>query len=204
MRSSCSDSRSSPAPGRPAAVGAVLLLSVYLVWLWSYLRAGAESHTGGPAASTALSTRAAVGLIFAAGLAATFVSEWLVHAIAPAVDALGISRAFTGLVIVAIAGNAVENTVAITSAWKGQNDLAIAVVKNAVSQTAVVVFPLLVLLSLFFAEPVTFVLAPIYIGALLLTALALWQITGDGKAAAFEGWALIALFGILAAITFFE
>ncbi len=65
-------------------------------------------------------------------------------------------------------------------------------------------FPLLVLLSLFFAEPVTFVLAPIYIGALLLTALALWQITGDGRAAAFEGWALIALFGILAAITFFE
>ena len=187
-----------------SVVGAVLLLSVYAVWLWSYLRAGVESHAGAPAASTALSTRASVGLIFAAGLAATFVSEWLVHAIAPAVDALGISRAFTGLVVVAIAGNAVENTVAITSAWKGQNDLAIAVVKNAVSQTAVVVFPLLVLLSLFFAEPVTFVLAPIYIGALLLTALALWQITGDGKAAAFEGWALIALFGILAAITFFE
>ena len=66
---------------------------------------------------------------------------------------LGISRAFTGLVIVAIAGNAVENAVAVTSAAKGENDLSVSVVKNAVSQTAVVVFPLLVLLSLFFAEP---------------------------------------------------
>ena len=187
-----------------SVIGAVLLLGVYVVWLWSYLRQGADEyrHEVHPEAELRLSV--AIGLILGAGLAATFVSEWLIHAIDPAVDALGISRPFVGLVIVAIAGNAVENTVAITSAWKGQNDLAIAVVKNAVSQTAVVVFPLLVLLSLLFAQPVTFLLAPIYIGALLLTALALWQITGDGKAAAFEGWALIALFGILAAITFFE
>ena len=97
--------------------------------------------------------------------------------------------------------HAVENAVAVTSAAKGENDLAVSVVKNAVSQTAVVVFPLLVLLSLFFAEPLTFVLDPIYIAALFLTAISLWQITGDGRAVAFEGYALIALFGILATIT---
>jgi len=127
-----------------------------------------------------------------------------IHAIDPAVDALGVPRAFTGLVIVAIAGNAVENTVAVTMALKGSNDLAISVVKNAVSQTAVVVFPVLVLLSLFFSERLTFVLDPIYIGALFLTAVAIWQITGDGEAAAFEGWALVALFAILGVLTWYE
>jgi Ca2+:H+ antiporter len=186
-----------------SAFGAVLLLGVYAVWVWSYLRTGRAEQAAEKRVASGLPTRIAVGLIFGAGLAATFVSEWLVHAIDPAVDALGISRAFTGLVIVAIAGNAVENAVAITSAWKGNHDLAISVVNNAVSQTAVVVFPLLVLLSFFFAEPLTFVLDPIYIAALALTAVSVWQITTDGEAVAFEGWALVALFGILGALTWY-
>jgi Ca2+/H+ antiporter len=38
----------------------------------------------------------------------------------------------------------------------------------------------------------------------LLTALALWQITGDGEATKFEGVALIALYVILAVLTFYE
>jgi Ca2+:H+ antiporter len=185
-----------------SVVGAFLLLGVYAVWVWSYVKTGLAKATGG-APTAALPLGVAIGLIFGAGLAAGFVSEWLVHAIDPAVDALGISRAFTGLVIVAIAGNAVENAVAVTSAWKGKHDLAISVVNNAVSQTAVVVFPLLVLLSFLFAEPLTFVLEPIYIAALALTAVSVWQITTDGEAVAFEGWALVALFGILGALTWY-
>jgi Ca2+:H+ antiporter len=202
--SNSSGDRASTHATEISVIGAVLLLGVYVVWLWSYLRQGADEyrHEVHPEAGLRLSV--AIGLILGAGLAATFVSEWLIHAIDPAVDALGISRAFTGLVIVAIAGNAVENAVAVTSAAKGENDLAVSVVKNAVSQTAVVVFPLLVLLSLFFPEPLTFVLDPVYIGALFLTAIALWQVTGDGRAVAFEGYSLIALFGILAAITWYQ
>jgi Ca2+:H+ antiporter len=187
-----------------SAIGAVLLLGVYVVWVWSYLRTGRREHKApAPSAATGLPISTSIGLIFGAGLAATFVSEWLVHAIDPAVDALGISRAFVGLVVVAIAGNAVENAVAITSAWKGNHNLSLSVVNNAVSQTAVVVFPLLVLVSFFFAEPLTFVLDPIYIAALALTAISVWQITTDGEAVAFEGWALVALFGILGALTWY-
>ena len=62
----------------------------------------------------------------------------------------------------------------------------------------------LVLVSLFFAHQLTFAIDPVFIGALLLTALAVWQITGDGEAAAFEGWALIGMYGILAALTLYE
>ena len=43
-----------------------------------------------------------------------------------------------------------------------------------------------------------------YIGALALTALTLSQVTGDGEAAEFEGWALVALYVILATITLYE
>ena len=113
-------------------------------------------------------------------------------------------KAFAGLVIVAIAGNAVENTTGVVLALKGDADLAISVVKNSVAQIAAFLFPALVLVSLMFETPLTFEIAPVYIGALLLTALSLWQITGDGEATKFEGVALISLYVILAVLTFYE
>jgi Ca2+/H+ antiporter len=62
----------------------------------------------------------------------------------------------------------------------------------------------LILVSLLFSHRLTFALEPVYIGALLVAALAVWQITGDGEAAAFEGWALIALYVVLGALTLYE
>jgi Ca2+:H+ antiporter len=188
-----------------SAIGAVCLLAVYGAWLWGYLRSDEPvepAHAG--EARMALPFRAAVVALAVAGVAAAFVSDWFVAALDPAVDALGISKAFTGLVIVAIAGNAVENVVGITLAAKGQSDLAISVVKNSVAQIAVFVFPALVLLSLAFDTHLTFVLGPVYIGAIGLTAFAIWQITGDGEAVAFEGWALVALYVIVAVLAWFE
>ena len=43
-----------------------------------------------------------------------------------------------------------------------------------------------------------------YIAALAGMAIAVWQITGDGEAVAFEGLALVALYVILATIVWFE
>ena len=186
-----------------SAIGAVLLLSVYGVWLSSYLRApGTEPALEASAALLALPV--ALVILGAAGVAAALVSDWFVDALDAAVEALGISKAFTGIVIVGIAGNAVENVVGITLAAKGQADLAVSVVKNSVAQIAVFLFPALVLLSLLFEHRLTFVLVPVYIGTLALTALALWQITSDGEATAFEGWALVALYGVIAVLAWYE
>ena len=106
--------------------------------------------------------------------------------------------------IVAIAGNAVENTTGIVLALKGEADLAISVVKNSVAQITAFLFPALVLVSLLFETQLTFALAPVYIGALLLTGLALAQITSDGEATRFEGVALVALYVIVAVLTLYE
>jgi Ca2+:H+ antiporter len=183
-------------------VGAIALLVTYAVWVVDYLRSDqpAEASHGVPV----LSGMTAGVLLAVGGVGAAFVSDWFVTALSPSMDRLGIPKAFAGLVIVAIAGNAVENTAALVLASKGQSDLAISVVKNSTAQISAFLFPALVLVSLFFATPLTFALAPIYIGALLLTGLALWQITSDGEATSFEGVALIALYVILAVATFYE
>ena len=188
-----------------SVIGAICLLTVYGAWLWSYLRGSGrhEPAVEEPSHGT-VAFRPAIVLLAAAGVGAALVSEWFVDAIDPAVEALGISKAFTGLVIVAIAGNAVENVVGVTLAAKGKSDLAVSVVKNSVAQIAAFLFPALVLISLAFEDRLTFVLNPVYVGALLVMAIAIWQITGDGEAVLYEGLALIALYVVLATVTWFE
>jgi Ca2+:H+ antiporter len=188
-----------------SVVGAICLLVVYGAWLVGYLKSDRTAEVAlVESKHSVLPFGPAVALLALSGVLAALVSEWFVDAIDPAVEALGISKAFTGLVIVAIAGNAVENVVAVQLAWKGQNDLAISVVKNSVAQIACFLWPVLVLASLFFDERLTFVVEPVYLGALALTAIALWQITGDGRAALYEGLALVSLYVVLATLVWFE
>jgi Ca2+:H+ antiporter len=195
-----------PASGHRQAIsniGAVLLIAVYVIWLLGYLRSDAAKERQA-AEETSFRFPVAIALLAVGGVAAALVSDWFVAALTPSLQTLHLSEAFAGIVIVAIAGNAVENVTGIVLASKGQSDLAVSVVKNSVSQIALFLYPALVLLSLLFATHLTFVLAPVYIGALGITALALWQITGDGQAYAFEGWGLIALYLIVAVFAYFE
>ncbi len=211
-----------------SAVGAGCLLIVYLAWVVPYLRSDSapgeeaaagvgeergpagEGEAGVPGGREALGSVAAVplwltvALLLIGGTASAFVSDWFINGLSPAISQLHISQAFAGLVIVAIAGNAVENTAGLVLAWKGKADLAISVVKNSVAQIAAFLFPLLVLISFALKTQLTFALAPVYIGALALTALVLWQVTGDGEAAEFEGWALVAVYVILGTLTLYE
>jgi Ca2+:H+ antiporter len=183
-------------------VGAVAILLVYAAWLRQYLRSGGGPEAG--AGKPRLPVLTSMALLVVGGIASAFVSDWFIHALQPTIHTLHISKAFAGLVIVAIAGNAVEHSVGIWLALKGQPELAISVVKNSVSQIAAFLYPLLVLVSLLTATTLTFSIAPVYAGALFGTAVIVWQITGDGEATTFEGTALIAAFVILATVAAFE
>jgi Ca2+:H+ antiporter len=198
-------------------VGAVAILCVYATWARQYLRASSQQDAppmGGPPVvrreaehsgrSNLPPLAVSIGLLVSGGLGSAFVSDWFVHALQPTIHQLHISQAFAGLVIVAIAGNAVENLTGIAMAYRGHADLAIAVVKNSVAQIAAFVYPLLVLVSLLTTTHLTFAIAPVYIGALLGTAVIIWQITGDGEGTIFEGSALVATFVILATVAAFE
>jgi Ca2+:H+ antiporter len=186
-----------------SAIASVLVLAVYGVWLAGYLRGGQAAHGEAPTGS-GVPLRTAVVLLALAGVGSAFVSDWFVAGLRPTIDQLGISEEFAGLVIVAIAGNAVENAAGVVLAAKGQSDLAISVVKNSVAQIAAFLAPALVLVSLLFAHRLTYDFPPLYVAALFLTILSVWQITGDGEAAAFEGAALIATYLILAVFTLYE
>jgi Ca2+:H+ antiporter len=183
-----------------SVIAAALLLTVYLAWVVPHVRNGARPE--GNAARLGLVL--ALALLIIGGVGAGFVSDWFIDALRPAIAQLHISQAFAGLVIVAIAGNAVEHVVGVRLAAKGKSDLAISVVVSSVAQIAAFLFPLLVLVSLTLSTPLTFALPAIYVGALAVSAVAVWQITEDGEGRVYEGWALVAIYAILAVITLYE
>ncbi|HEV3129896.1 MAG TPA: hypothetical protein VGY32_12995 [Solirubrobacteraceae bacterium] len=183
-------------------VGAAVLLALYSAWLFRYLRSDEAGQQ--LAEPPRLPTGLGVVLLVAGGAASAFVSDWFIHALEPTVRSLHISRAFAGLVIVAIAGNAVEHASGVVLAGKGQYELAIAVVKSSVSQLSAFLFPLMVLVSLTTATTLTFSLAPVYAGALFGAAVLVWQVSGDGEAPVWEGLALISAYIVLAVVAGFE
>ena len=135
-----------------------------------------------------------------AGAGAAFVSDWFVDALQPAMGALGISEAFAGLVIVAIAGNAIENLIGIQLAWRNQADYAVSVILNSSLQIALGLFPILLLLSFVLGGSIlTFVLSPLLVVTLALAAIVSLVIVIDGESIWLEGLALIGLYCIIAA-----
>jgi Ca2+:H+ antiporter len=138
-------------------------------------------------------------ILVLAGIAAALVSDWFVEALEPAIGALHLSQAFAGLVVVAIAGNAVENVVGIQLALKNRADYAISVIMNSSLQVALGLTPILVLLSyLFTPVALTLVLPPLLVLALGLAALLSALIVYDGESNWLEGLALIGLYVMIA------
>jgi Ca2+:H+ antiporter len=135
-----------------------------------------------------------------AGLGAAFVSEWFVDALTPATQALGLSQAFTGLVVVALAGNAVENVVGIQLMAANRGDYAVSVILNSSLQVALALTPALVLLSFVLGGPhLTLVLPPLLVVAVGLAAILGTIVVYDGESTWLEGVALIGLYCIIAA-----
>ncbi|MGH2465112.1 MAG: sodium:proton exchanger, partial [Candidatus Limnocylindrales bacterium] len=165
---------------------------------------GAGSLERAVGAGDAWPIQLSVGVLIAAAIGSALVSDWFVDALRPALASLGISEAFAGLVIVAIAGNAVENVAGVQQALRNNVDLAISLILNSSLQVALALIPALVLISVVVGGPaLTLVASPLLIGALGLTVILGAFIVFDGESTWLEGLALIALYVIIAASVWF-
>jgi Ca2+:H+ antiporter len=172
-----------------------VLLVLFFVTLPGFLMGG-EEHGVEPPRWTLATTIAVLG---SAALAAAFVSDWFVSALKPATETLGMSEAFAGLVVVAIAGNAVENVVGVQFAARNRPDFAISVIVNSALQVALLLTPLLVFGSLFFATTLTLVFPTLLAIVLLLAAGITALIVYDGESTWEEGAILVGFYVVVAA-----
>jgi Ca2+:H+ antiporter len=164
-----------------------------------------ENAVGGDASADEVSAPAwplplAVLLLVASALLAAYVSDLFVDALQPAMTRLHISEAFAGLVIVAIAGNAVENLVGVRLAWRRKTDHALAVILGSPLQVAVVLAPALVLLSpLIGGAAFTLVFSPMLMASVGLAVGSVAFLVSDGTSDWLEGATMIGLYVLIAA-----
>ena len=184
-----------------SVIASIVLLLLFVLTLPASLRRSDNPGRPGEGAAEPPRWRLsfAVGMLAASAVAAAFVSDWFVDALQPAMDAIGISEAFAGLVVVAIAGNAIENVVGVQLAAKNRSEYAFAVVINSPLQIALVLAPLLVILSavLGFAT-LTLVFSPLLVVSVAIAVLLSAFITFDGKSTWIEGAGLVALYIVIA------
>jgi len=187
-----------------SVIVSLVLLAVFALSLPASLSRGAATDGPAPPDRPTEPPRwpswLAVGLLALASVLAALVSDWFVHALEPAIEALNISQAFAGLVVVAIAGNAIENVVGIQLAARNQADYALSVIVNSPLQVALVLAPMLVLLSFFTATTLTLVFAPMLVVAVVITVVGVSLIVYDGESNWLEGVTLIALYAIIATV----
>ena len=207
---SLTDALHTPAAGHErglSIVTSVLLLALFALSIPASIRKQAgespDQEQAGDAAATAEHVAAwpiwfAVTVLGAAGVGAAFVSDWFVAALTPAMDAVHLSQSFAGLVVVAIAGNAVENVVGIQLAARNQADYAISIILQSPLQIALVLAPVLVLVAPLIGATFTLVLSPLLVVALVLTVVIAVLVVNDGESNWLEGASLIVLYALIA------
>jgi Ca2+:H+ antiporter len=153
-----------------------------------------------PPRSASPPLRLSLGLLIGASAAAALVSDWFVSALEPATRSLGLTQTFTGLVVVAIASNAVEHAVGIRFALKAKPAYAMSTTLSSPLQVALLLTPVLVLLSNFVGPtPLTLVFPPLLVASLAISVLVVVTVIYDGEYTWIEGVALVGLYVMLAA-----
>ncbi len=137
-------------------------------------------------------------------LTVAWMSEILVGAIEPAVEVLGWTDLFIGVIFIAIIGNAAEHSSAITMAIKNKMDLALQISIGSATQIAMFVTPVLVLISLFFPTPMSLIFNTFELIVIMLSVFIANLIIQDGETNWFEGLQLLVAYGIIAVAFFFH
>jgi len=176
-------------------IAAGVLLALFVITLPGLMHAAEEEGHEPPR----WSLKTTIVVLALAGAGAAITSDWFVAALKPATEAMHMSEAFAGLVVVAIAGNAVENVVGVKLAAANRPDFAISVILNSSLQVALLLTPVLVFASLFFATTLTLVFAPLLAFVLILAALLGALVVYDGESTWYEGTILIGFYVVVAA-----
>lgn len=130
-------------------------------------------------------------------------SEFLVGGIEHVTAVLGWSQFFIGIIIIPIIGNAAEHFTAITVAVKNRMNLAFEIAVGSSTQIAMLVTPILIILSFTFGSPMTIMFNYYELVVLALAVIIAQFISIDGESNWFEGSLLVAAYFIMAIAFFF-
>jgi Ca2+:H+ antiporter len=184
----------------------LVLVLAYAAHLVFSLRTHKQLFAGIPAEAGAAtwSVKKSILILISATALIAWVSEILVGSVEEASAAVGMTRVFIGVIVVAVVGNAAEHSTAVMMAIKNRMELSIGIAIGSSLQIALFVAPVLVIVSHFIGpRPMDLVFTPAEVLAIFVAVLISGQITSDGETNWLEGALLLAVYLILAIVFFF-
>jgi Ca2+:H+ antiporter len=145
---------------------------------------------------------AVVVLLIATGFVA-LMSEFLVSSLEPALETLGLSELFVGLILIPVIGNVAEHIVAVEVALKNKIELSLEIALSSSQQIALFVAPVLVFVSLLFGHHLTLVFNTFELVALIAAVGISARVALDGESNWLEGAQLVGAYVIMAISFFF-
>jgi Ca2+:H+ antiporter len=181
------------------AYGLYLLFTLY-THKQLFQAARADEEHGGDKPSLG---RAVALLLVGSGLAA-WMSEILVGAAEGTGEALGLSHAFIGVVILAVVGGAAESFSAVAMARKDRMDMALGIAMGSCVQITLFVAPALVLVSFLVSEaPLVIAFRSGVIVAVFLAVLTSALVASDGRSNWYKGIQMLLVYIVMASLLYF-
>jgi Ca2+:H+ antiporter len=147
---------------------------------------------------------ACLGILAAATVAAALESELISDDLAEAATTLHLTPIFLGVIVLALVGTIADLFSAVWFARQDRMELVMSICIGSAIQVALVVAPLLVILSWLIGSPMTLVFNdPLDLFAIASTAFIVNAIAGDGETTWFEGVLLIGVYTVFAMAFFF-
>ena len=117
---------------------------------------------------------------------------------------LGVTTFFLGVIVLAVIGNSSEYLAAVYYARKNQMSMAMSITVGSSIQVALLIAPLLVILSYFLGRPMNLVFAsPLELIAIASVAFSVNAIAQDGESTWFEGVLLLAVYALFVLAFYF-
>lgn len=178
----------------------IVLLGVYAAGLVFAFRSQSDPLRGDPGHmhGAALGAAPAVTLLALATAFTAIEAEVLIEALEPALHGLGMSELFAGVIVIALVGNAAEHYSAVTAASDNDMTLAFEISVGSSAQIALMVAPVLVLLSFALGSPMSLVFNAFEITAIGLSVIGVTLVASDGESNWLEGLQLLGLYVIFA------
>ncbi|MBX9694856.1 MAG: calcium/proton exchanger [Cyanobacteria bacterium] len=149
------------------------------------------------------SQKKSITILLFATIAVATLAQFLVGAVEQTGRALGMSELFVGVILVAIIGNAAENSSAVLMAMKNRMDLAINIALGSSTQLALLIAPVLVFIGWFIHKPMNLMFSEAEIVAVIVAVVALKFVATDGESNWLEGLMLLAVYAILGATFYY-
>ena len=177
----------------------ILIYGLSLIYAFFALPSGKEAKE---AHIHKWNTSKASGVLVGATLLIAWLSEILVGAVEPVVEAVGITEFFLGIIVIPLVGNVAEHLVAVQMASKNRMELSLAISVGSSLQIALFVAPALVFISLLMGNPLTLVFNQFELISLVAAVLIAALVSLDGESNWLEGAQLLVVY-IIIGLAFF-